>query len=69
MYDIDQHDKVVLLEGLPQPDVGAPVPALIANETRVELAFVARPREPSAQIHCGGEVREPVRPHVRAAQR
>lgn len=47
VYEVDGNDSVVLLEGLPQPDVGAPVPALVADEGRVELAFVARPAQPS----------------------
>ncbi len=47
MYEVDEHDKVVMLEDLPQPDVGAPVPALVADESRVELAFIARSAEPS----------------------
>jgi len=42
MYEVDGHDTVVRLEGLPQPDVGAPVPALVAAEGQVELAFIAR---------------------------
>ncbi len=47
MYAVDGHDTVVLLAELPQPDIGAPVPALVADEGRVELAFVARPAQPS----------------------
>lgn len=47
MYEVDEHDRVVLFENVPQPNAGAPVPALIADETRVELAFIARRADPS----------------------
>jgi hypothetical protein len=47
MYEIGRHDKVVLLDEFPQPDVGAPIPVLVADESRIELAFIARPAEPS----------------------
>jgi len=35
------------LETVPQPDAGAPVPALVADESRVELAFITRRIRPS----------------------
>jgi hypothetical protein len=37
---------VILIDALPQPDVGAPVPVLVADEDRVALAYVARARSP-----------------------
>jgi hypothetical protein len=46
VYEVDGHDKVVLLEELPQPDPGAPMPALVAAEHRLELGYIARPPEP-----------------------
>jgi len=47
MYDVDAEDSVVLLEELPQPDPGAPMPALVAAENRVELAFITRRADPT----------------------
>lgn len=42
MYEVNGHDRVVLLEDLPQPDPGAPMPALIAAEDRLELGYITR---------------------------
>ena len=47
MYAIDERDRVILIDALPQPDVGAPIPVLVADEDRVALAYVARPTQPS----------------------
>jgi hypothetical protein len=47
VYEVDEHDRVVLFQDAPQPEVGAPVPALVADESRLELAFIARRAHPS----------------------
>ena len=39
MYEVDDNDRVVTLEGIPQSSVGAPLPLIIANELRVVLAY------------------------------
>jgi hypothetical protein len=43
MYDVDARDRVVPFERLPKCDVGAPMPALVAAEHRLELAYIGRP--------------------------
>lgn len=45
MYEVDRHDRVVPLEDLPQPDPGAPIPALTAAENHLELAFITHADE------------------------
>jgi len=39
MYEVDEKDRVVELEGIPQSSAGAPLPLIIANEHRVVLAY------------------------------
>ena len=39
MYEVDEKDQVVELEGVPQSSVGAPIPVLISEEGKVVLAF------------------------------
>ena len=53
MYEVDENDRVVTLEGVPQSSVGAPEPAIIANEHRVVLAY----RMQTAEIWDGKNVR------------
>jgi hypothetical protein len=53
MYEIDERDRVVTIEGVPQSSAGAPEPLLIANEGRVILAY----RVQSAEIWQGENVR------------
>jgi hypothetical protein len=43
MYQVNGSDVVIPLRDLPQPEVGAPVPVLVAEEHRLELAYVAYP--------------------------
>jgi hypothetical protein len=46
MYEVDERDRVVPLEGVPQSSVGAPIPFLIADESRVILAYYMTPTRP-----------------------
>jgi hypothetical protein len=62
MYAIDERDRVILIDALPQPDVGAPVPVLVADEDRVALAYVARPTQSSDDESIA--VAEFVRPYA-----
>jgi len=39
MYEVDEKDQVVELEGVPQSSVGAPIPVLISEEGKLVLAF------------------------------
>jgi hypothetical protein len=39
MYEVDDRDRVVPLEGIPQSCTGAPVPFLMADERRLVLAY------------------------------
>lgn len=39
MYEVDEKDRVVVVESVPQSSVGAPMPLIIANERRVVLAY------------------------------
>lgn len=46
MYEVDENDRVVALEGIPPSSAGAPEPVIIADERRVILAY----RVQSAEI-------------------
>jgi hypothetical protein len=47
MYDVDAHDRVVELTGVPQSSIGAPCPLLLTDEHRAILAYaVERTAEP-----------------------
>ncbi len=39
MYRVDERDRVVELQGIPQSSVGAPIPLVFASEHRVVLAY------------------------------
>ena len=39
MYEVDERDEVVPLEGVPQSSIGAPIPFVIADEHRTVLAY------------------------------
>ena len=39
MYTCDERDSVVELPGIPQSSVGAPIPHLVADESRCVVAF------------------------------
>lgn len=40
MYPVDEHDRVVPLDGIPKPETGAPEPVVIADEQAVVLYYV-----------------------------
>jgi hypothetical protein len=44
MYEVDDKDVVVVLEGVPQSSVGAPNPCVLADEHTVVLAYYAQNR-------------------------
>jgi hypothetical protein len=44
MYDVDERDRVITLEGVPQSSVGAPLPFVMADEHRVILAYYLEDR-------------------------
>jgi len=47
MYSVDERDQVVEIHDLPQSDVGAPGPIVVADERRVLLAYLlAEPGQP-----------------------
>jgi|SRR5882672_3200497 len=50
MYEVDERDRVVTLEGVPRSSVGAPIPLVIADELRVVLAYYMTPIGPWAGI-------------------
>lgn len=45
MYEVDDQDRVVPLEELPQSSVGAPIPQVLATEADVVLAYYVQERE------------------------
>ncbi len=62
MYEVDELDRVVELKDLPQSDVGAPNPHLLAHERSVILAYYIRHSEiwrmPRAELAQMQDVRE-----------
>ena len=40
MYQVDERDTVIELENVPQSSVGSPLPAVLADEHRVALAYL-----------------------------
>jgi hypothetical protein len=42
MYEVDRHDKVVALEGVPQSSIGAPLPVVVADELRLFLIYLVQ---------------------------
>lgn len=40
MYKADQLDRVVVLEGIPQPTSGVPEPCVVANEHAVVISYI-----------------------------
>ena len=47
MYEVDEKDRVVTLQGIPQCSVGAPLPLIVANEGRIVLAYYKESINPS----------------------
>ncbi len=39
MYQIDDKDRVRKLSGVPRPDVGAPLPVVLASEGNLDLVY------------------------------
>ncbi len=46
MYKVDK-DRVVELDTAPRPDIGAPIPVLVADEGTVLLAYITSEPDPS----------------------
>ena len=46
MYQIDDRDRVVELDGVPQSSVGAPIPIVVADEHCVVLAYYLQDSPP-----------------------
>ena len=46
MYEVDENDRVVELEDIPQSSIGAPLPVVLANEGLVVLAYYLENRDP-----------------------
>src|SRR5918993_96392 len=40
MYSVDERDKVVELEDVPQSSVGAPLPIVLSDEHKILLAYI-----------------------------
>ena len=40
MYSVDEQDRVLELEGVPQSSVGAPLPVVLSNEHKILLAYL-----------------------------
>jgi hypothetical protein len=39
MYEVDNRDEVQELTGVPQSSIGAPIPVIISDESRVVLGY------------------------------
>jgi hypothetical protein len=60
MYQVDEHDRVVELEDVPQSSTGAPIPLVLADERRVVLAYYLADR-PEDWDGTSVQVVDPVR--------
>jgi hypothetical protein len=40
MYPVDERDRVIELEGVPQSSVGAPLPIVLSDEHKILLAYI-----------------------------
>src|SRR5262245_23483995 len=47
MYPVDELDTVVALGHVPRPDVGAPLPVVLADEWRLLLAYIVSEPDPN----------------------
>jgi hypothetical protein len=47
MYEVDALDKVIRLESAPRPDIGAPLPVVLANDWDLILLYVISERDPN----------------------
>lgn len=46
MYEIDSRDSLLVLEGIPRPESGAPLPLLVSNEGTVIVTYYANSQSP-----------------------
>ena len=46
MYQVDEHDLVIKVDDVPQPDIGAPLPAVVAAEHKLDLIYIASEPDP-----------------------
>ncbi len=47
MYQVDDLDTVVEITDMPRPDVGAPLPLVLADDYRLLLAYLVSERDPN----------------------
>lgn len=47
MYEVDDRDSVIELRDVPKPDVGAPLPAVVAAEHQLELLYIVAEPDPN----------------------
>jgi hypothetical protein len=47
VYEVDGLDEVVEVNGAPRPDVGAPLPVVVANEDALLLAYLLNEPDPN----------------------
>jgi hypothetical protein len=47
MYQVDQRDSVVELHDVPRPDIGAPLPAVVASKHQLELIYRVSEPDPT----------------------
>ncbi len=47
MYEIDDRDNVVLMPKAPQPDIGAPLPVVVADESCVFITYIVLEPNPN----------------------
>jgi hypothetical protein len=47
MYSIDDRDEVIALQDVPQSSIGAPLPAVVAAEGRLLLAYLLETTDPA----------------------
>lgn len=46
MYQVDQRDVVVQLHDVPRPDIGAPLPTVVAAEHQLTLVYLVSEQDP-----------------------
>ena len=46
MYSVDERDKVIELEDVPQSSVGAPLPIVLSDEYKILLAYIVQDTPP-----------------------
>ena len=48
MYPVDERDRVVEIQGVPQSSVGAPLPIILSDEHKLLLAYVVQDPAPGS---------------------